>query len=114
MATTTSKTDAERGVTDRARQVADTVAGAAGELTTRLPEAANTTREAFDEANRMVRSGSDQTLQVVGALSVGFAAGLLIGGANRLLVTAALVPAALIGANYIERMNTTGPGSLGR
>ncbi len=109
---TIDKSDA-RGVTDTARQVADTVAGVAGEVTARLPEAATTTREAIDEANRMVRSGSDQTLQVVGALSVGFAAGLLIGGANRILVIAALAPAALIGATYIERMNADGTSQGG-
>ena len=97
-----------RGVTDAARQVADTVAGVAGEMTARLPEAATTTRDALGEANRMVRAGSDQTLQVVGALSIGFAAGLLVGGANRVLVLTALAPAALIGTTYIERMNTEG------
>ena len=118
MATTAPKDqvdkDRVRGVADTARQVADTVAGAAGEVTARLPEAASTTREAFDEANRMVHSGSDQTLQVVGALSMGFAAGLLVGGANRVLVVAALAPAALIGATYIERVNGGAPGSQGR
>jgi hypothetical protein len=118
MATTAPKDhiekDGVRGVADTARHVADTVAGAAGEVTARLPEAASTTRDAFDEANRMVRSGSDQTLQVVGALSMGFAAGLLVGGANRVLVVAALAPAALIGATYIERINGAGSRSQGR
>jgi hypothetical protein len=54
----------------------------------------------------MVRSGSDETLKIVGALSLGFAAGLLIGGANRLLVIVAAAPAALIGSALLERMNT--------
>lgn len=90
-----------------ARQVADTVAGVAGEMSARLPEAASTTRVAFQEANRMVRSGSDETLKIVGALSLGFAGGLLLGGANRILVVAALVPAALVGSTFVERMNST-------
>lgn len=118
MAATTPKDqmdkDLGRGVADTARQVADTVAGAAGEVTARLPEAASSTREAFDEANRMIHAGSDQTLQVVGALSIGFAAGLLVGGANRVLIMAALAPAALIGATYIERTNSGSPRSQGR
>lgn len=99
---------------DAAQRAADTVAGVAGEVTARFPEAANSTREAFEEANRMVRSGSDETLKIVGALSLGFAAGLLIGGANRLLVIAAAVPAAFIGSALLERMNadaSKGPSS---
>jgi len=98
--------DGFRRLTDTARQVADTVANAASEASARLPEAASTTRDAFQEANRMVRSGSDETLKVVGALSLGFAGGLLIGGASRLLVIAALVPAALVGSEFVERRNT--------
>lgn len=103
---------AKRAVTDVARQAAgtiagaaDTVAGVAGDVGARLPEAAATTRDTLVEANRLVRTGSDDTLKVVGALSIGFAAGLLIGGAPRLLVIASLVPAGLIGTAVIERMN---------
>ncbi len=103
---------AKRAVTDAARQAAgtiagaaDTVAGVAGDVGARLPEAAATTRDTLVEANRLVRTGSDDTLKVVGALSIGFAAGLLIGGAPRLLVIASLVPAGLIGTAVIERMN---------
>ena len=97
-----------------AQRAADTVAGVAGEMTARLPDAANSTKEAFAEANRMVRSGSDETLKVVGALSLGFAGGLLIGGANRLLVIAALGPAAFVGSALLERMNAaTGSGRTG-
>lgn len=125
MATTAKSTDqttdqgAKRAVTNAAREAAttlagaagsiagaaDTVAGAAGEVAARLPEAAASTRDTFTEANRLVQSSSDETLKVVGALSVGFAAGLLIGGAPRILVIAALAPAALIGTTVIERMN---------
>ena len=78
-----------------AQRAADTVAGVAGEVSARFPDAANSTKEAFQEANRMVQSGSDETLKVVGALSLGFAAGLLIGGANRLLVIAAASPGSI-------------------
>jgi hypothetical protein len=90
-------------VATTARQMADTVAGVAGEVSARLPEAAGTTRDAFQEANRMVRAGSDETLKVVGAFSIGFAGGLLLGGAPRLLVIAALVPAVLVGSEFVDR-----------
>lgn len=110
MATTNPTTDrpsAKDTTDDRstgaARQVADTVAGAAGEVTARIPDVAQGTRDAFGEANRMVRGGSDQTLKLVGAAAVGFAVGLLAGGASRFLVLLALVPAGLIGATLLER-----------
>jgi hypothetical protein len=97
------------GIAGTARHVADSVAGAAGDVTARIPEVAQGTRDALTEANRMVHGGSDQTLKLVGAAAIGFAVGLLIGGANRLLVVLSLVPAALIGATLLER--TEGDGS---
>src|ERR1700752_5062837 len=107
MATTTSSADtatnrrtttesADEGITGTARQVAENVAAAAGEVSARIPEVTRTTRDAWSEANRMVHAGSDETLKLVGATSIGFAVGLLVGGANRILVLASLVPAALI------------------
>jgi hypothetical protein len=86
------------------------VAAAAGDVTARLPEVAQTTREALTDANAMVHRGSDETLRVLGAASIGLAVGLLLGGANRLLVVLAMIPAALVGATLVER---TDPGLLG-
>ena len=96
-------TKQDDGVAQTVRNVADTVAGAAGDVSARVPEVAQSTREAFTEATRLVQRGSDQTLKVVGAASIGFAVGLLVGGANRLLIIASLIPAALIGATMVER-----------
>lgn len=105
-----SKSTTEDGVIRTARDVAQTVAESAGDVTARIPEIAQGTRDAFAEANRMVHGGSDQTLRLVGAASIGFGMGLLVGGANRILVLASLVPAALIGATMVERMeHTAGP-----
>jgi hypothetical protein len=113
---TTNDTDPMARLATTARQAADTVAGAAGEMAARFPEAANTTKDAigeanraFQEANRMVRAGSDETLKAVAAASLGFASGLLVGGAPRLLVLAALVPAALVGSEYMQRQTTPTP-----
>jgi hypothetical protein len=100
-------TTASRRATVQVRQAVDAVAGVAGEVSARLPEAATTTREAFEEANRMVRAGSDQTLKIVAATSIGFASGLFLGGAPRVLVLAALLPAGLVGAALMERMDVS-------
>ena len=88
------------GLGQTARQVADNVASA-------IPEAAASTRDPLNEANRVVRSGSDSTLRVAAAIAIGFSLGLLVGGANRLLVILSLLPVALIGTTLAERMNRT-------
>lgn len=124
MATTTPTTDVttdrrsassngDHGIADTARHVADSVAGAAGDVTARFPEVAQGTRDALTEANRMVRGGSDSTLTLVGAGAIGFAVGLLVGGANRLLVVLSLVPAALIAATLLERVDADARRSSG-
>jgi hypothetical protein len=95
------------------RDVADTVASVAGDVSARLPEAAAGTGKAFGDARRMVQTGSDDSLRLVGAMSVGFAVGLLVGGANRLLVIAALVPTGLIATTLAERMQDTSRGRRG-
>lgn len=100
-----SATSTQKNAAYQVRQAVDTVAGVAGEVSARLPEAAATTREAIDEANRVVRQGSDQTLRVVVGTSIGFASGLFLGGAPRILVLAALVPAGLAGMALMERMD---------
>ncbi len=98
------------GTADQARQtareVAGTVATAASGAVSRLPEAAQTTRGAVEEANRAIRSGSDEVLSAGTTLSVGLALGLLIGGANRLLVILALIPAAAMGFTLLDRSQT--------
>ena len=103
-----STTDAaNNGTADQARQtareVAGTVATAASGAVARLPEAAQTTRGAVEEANRAIRAGSDEVLTAGTTLSVGLALGLLLGGANRLLVILALIPAAAMGFTLLDR-----------
>ena len=84
-----SRTSTDK-LAQRARDAASTVTSAAEEVKNRIPEAAS-------EVDRVVRSSSDDTLRLATVAAVGFAAGLLLGGANRVLVMAALAPAALIG-----------------
>ena len=92
------------------RDAADTVRGVANEAVARLPEAAATTREAITDARRAIDSGSDETLSAGTLVAFGFALGLLVGGANRLLVMLALVPAAAMGLTLLDRQ-TVGLGS---
>jgi ElaB/YqjD/DUF883 family membrane-anchored ribosome-binding protein len=74
----------------RARGAASSVSSAAESVTNRIPEAAS-------EVDRVVRASSDDTLRLATVAAVGVSAGLLLGGANRLLVLAALAPAAFMG-----------------
>jgi hypothetical protein len=108
MTTTKTVDEVQTGTTRQISDLADTVAGAAGDMTARIPEVAQGTRDAITEANRMVRGGSDQTLKLIGAGAVGFAVGLLMGGANRLLVVLSLIPASLIAATLMQRIDENG------
>jgi hypothetical protein len=106
-AKSTTDDDNRTSARDRASEMAvgvmSGVRDAAGTVAERLPEAAAVTRATVDEATRRMEAGSDQTLIVGTAMSFGFAAGLLVGGAPRLLVTVALVPAVAMGMTLIDR-----------
>jgi high-affinity nickel permease len=86
-----------------AEGVAANLTGAASTVGARLPEAAATTRAAVDEAARRMATGSDQMLTVGTSFSLGLTIGLMIGGANRILVTLAMIPAAAMGMTLLDR-----------
>jgi hypothetical protein len=88
------------------RDVADSVMSVANDAVARLPEAAATTRVAIADARRTIDSGSDETLSAGTLVAFGFALGLLVGGANRLLVLLALVPAAAMGLTLLDRQGS--------
>jgi hypothetical protein len=111
----TSKTGADKGrlratatmVSDAAGAAANaagTAVGAAGDAATRLPDLADRGRLAFEDANRRVQAGTDERLTLGTAVGFGFAVGLLIGGASRLLVAAAFVPVAMMGLTLLDRI----------
>lgn len=108
---TGTASNGDGGPKQAAREVAGTVASAASEAVARLPDAAQTTRGAVEEANRAIQGGSDEMLVAGTTLSVGLALGLLLGGANRLLVILALIPAAAMGFTLLDR-SQTGRGRL--
>jgi hypothetical protein len=90
-----------------------TVRDVAAETAARLPDAAATARSAIEDANRQMRGGSDEMLTVGSALSFGLAAGLLIGGAPRVIVVGAFIPAVAMVLTMFNRANP-GRGAVGR
>ena len=112
--TTANQTTARNGATDDDRDLAATAKGIAGEVAdrasaaaSRLPEAANATGASLERAGQMIRSESDEVLAVGTSLSLGLAMGLLLGGANRLLVVLALIPATAMGFTLFDRHGGT-------
>jgi len=91
------------GIRAAAADAAGTVRDTAGDAVAKLPEVAATTRSAIEDANRQMRAGSDEMLTIGSVLSFGFAIGLLVGGASRLLVAAALIPTAMMGLTLLDR-----------
>jgi hypothetical protein len=106
---TTQAKEAVRDAAETVRDAADTVLSAANEAVARLPEAAATTRDAIADARRTIDSSNDETLSAGTLVAFGFALGLLVGGAHRLLVLLALVPAAAMGLTLLDRQSARPP-----
>ncbi len=102
-ATSANAADSERDLAATTRDVASDVADKASSVAARLPEAAATTRGAVEEAARRMEAGSDEMLAVGASLSLGLAIGMLIGGAPRMLVAVALIPATAMGFTLLDR-----------
>lgn len=113
MATSSRTSDDVAGTAEaRVRELSDAVRAAAGEAESQLEQLSTTAEAGFRQANAALRQRSDESLAIVGAFSVGLAVGLLLGGANRLLIAVALVPAALIAGVGLERVDReTGRGA---
>ncbi len=90
-------------IVDSATDVAGVAREAANDAIGRLPDMAASTRSAIEDANRQIRSGSDDMLSIGSALSFGLALGLLVGGAARLIVAVALIPAGLMTLTLFDR-----------
>ena len=112
MATTATRPSVDEGARTPSRRTAATavvsdaagaVKGAAEDAAGRLPGVAATGISAFDDANRRIAASSDEMIRLGTAVSFGFAVGLLIGGANRILVGAALVPVCMLGLALLDR-----------
>ena len=114
MATTNGSTSSSSTTSDETTDLAATAKGIAGDVADkavaaaqRLPEAASATGVQIERANALIRSESDEVLAVGTSLSLGMAMGLLLGGANRLLVILALIPATAMGLTLFDRHGGT-------
>ncbi len=101
--TTTKKTDDDLATT--AKVIATDVADRAASAAQRLPEAASATGAQIERASMAMQRESDEVLAVGTSLSLGLALGLLLGGASRLLVVLALIPATMMGYTLFDRHN---------
>jgi hypothetical protein len=102
-----SATDDGGDLATTAKGIASDVADKAVAAAQRLPEAASATGVQIERANQIIRSESDEVLAVGTSLSLGMAMGLLLGGANRLLVILALIPATAMGLTLFDRHGGT-------
>jgi hypothetical protein len=68
-----------------------------------MPEVARVSRGAVDDLIKAIEGSSDQQVTAGASLSLGLAIGMLLGGAPRLLILAALAPVAVIGLALAER-----------
>lgn len=113
MATTQTTSNGSRSTEEgtdiaaTAKGIASDVADRAVAAAQRLPEAANVTGAQIERANQLMRSESDEVLAVGTSLSLGLAMGLLLGGANRILVILALIPATAMGFTLFDRHGGT-------
>jgi len=105
--------DDRSGIGSAVADAAGTIRSVATDAAERIPEVASATRSALVEVDRQVEAGSDEMLTVGTALSFGLAAGLLLAGANRVMVLSAFVPAAVLGLRLLDRSSRSRTGLLG-
>src|SRR5437773_3748242 len=95
-----------------ARQLLDDAAQRAGEAIDRasaqMPAVMDTASSALNESARRLEESPDEMLTIGAALSTGIALGLYIGGANRILVSLALIPAVAMGFTLLGRSSRGG------
>ena len=110
--------DADRdmgaAIRDSVRSAADTVRSAAELVADQAPEVARATRDVAGEAARRLDEGSDEILTAGATLSLGLAIGMLIGGAPRPFVAAALLPVAAMGFTILDHQGRLGGRVRGR
>ncbi len=111
-ATKSSTTQAENGAADQgklgalganAQDAVGVMRDTAERAAARLPEVAANAQVAARDTQRALETMPSQALVVGTTFSLGLAAGLFIGGANRLLVGLALAPAGAMAMTMLGR-----------
>jgi hypothetical protein len=105
--TTTSPVRPSSLVADGVSEVREAV----GVMSRSMPEVARASRDFVDEAMRRIERGSDERISLGVTLSLGLAIGMLVGGAPRLLIAAALAPVAAMSLVLMDRRAKAGLGT---
>lgn len=79
------------------------VRGAIENVGRQVPEVARASRRSIDDMFKAIETGSDERVSAGVTLSLGLAIGMLLGGAPRLLILAALAPVAAMGLVMEDR-----------
>ena len=101
--TTTRERATNDGPTNAIGDAAEAVRSVADGVAARIPDAASTARDAIIEGDRQLRDSSDEMLTIGATLAFGLATGLLLAGANRVLVAIAMIPVGAIGFRLLSR-----------
>ncbi|HUQ43269.1 MAG TPA: hypothetical protein VM451_02495 [Candidatus Limnocylindria bacterium] len=104
--TTTTTRKSSNGTDAASRPVQAAVAevrGAIDNVTKSVPDVARASRKSFDDMFKAIETGSDERVSAGVTLSLGLAIGMLLGGAPRLLILAALAPVAAMGLVLQDR-----------
>ena len=96
-------TEAERDARATVQTAVQEVRGALEGVGRQVPEVARASRSAIDDMFKAIETGSDARVSAGVTLSLGLAIGMLLGGAPRLLILAALAPVAAMGLVMGER-----------
>ena len=87
------------------------VRGAIDSVSRSVPDVARASRAAVDDMFKAIETGSDERVSAGVTLSLGLAIGMLLGGAPRLLILAALAPVAAMGLVLQDRRKRSASGS---
>ena len=87
------------GVQATVRQIGSALQGVGRSV----PDVARLSRSAVDDLVHTIEAGSDERVSAGVTLSLGLAIGMLIGGAPRLLIMAALAPVTVMGLVLADR-----------
>ncbi|HEU4673184.1 MAG TPA: hypothetical protein VFS32_09820 [Candidatus Limnocylindrales bacterium] len=95
------------------RAMAGDLGSRASDLASQAPAAMNSAVESaagmLNESTAAMQASPDEVLAIGTALSTGIAIGLIIGGAPRLLIGAALIPSAAMGFTLMSRYTDVRP-----
>jgi hypothetical protein len=91
------------GVMGGAQEAADRLRASAERAAEHIPDAVAGAQVAARDTQRVLEEMPNQALIVGTSFSLGLGAGLLLTGSNRLLVIAALLPAAAMAATLMSR-----------